>query len=76
MTREFKLYTAACITCHKNKRPNKYLRAPLQPIVASHFGQRIAIDHLEVSKTATPRGNVALLTMVDLYSSYGQIHVT
>ena len=70
MSREFKLYAAACITCHKNKRPNKYLRAPLKPITASHFGQRIAVDHLEVSKTATPRGNVALLTIVDLYSGY------
>ena len=70
MSHEFQLYTAACITCNKNKRPQKYLKAPLKTISYSHFGQGIAIDFLEPSKKATPRGNVALLTIVDLFSSY------
>ncbi|MCP4459200.1 MAG: DDE-type integrase/transposase/recombinase, partial [Cytophagales bacterium] len=70
MAFNFKLYVAACITCQRNKRPQAYLRAPLKSIHYSHFGQAIEIDHLEPMKKATPRGNVALLTIVDLYSSF------
>ena len=70
MNKEFELYTAACVTCLRNKRPKKHLRAPLKPIVYSHFGQGIAFDHLEPSKKHTARRNVALFTIVDLFSNF------
>ena len=70
MANEFRLYIAACLTCNRNKQAAATLRAPLKPIVYSHFGQGIAIDHLEPSKKATSRGIVALLTIVDMYSNY------
>ena len=70
MANEFRLYIAACLTCNRNKQPSAYLKAPLKPIVYSQFGQGIAIDHLEPSKKATPRGTIALLTIVDMYSNY------
>ena len=68
--KETKLYVAACLTCQKSKPTKKYLKAPLLPQIYSHWGQCLQIDHLEVSKKKTPRGNVALLTMCDMYSSY------
>ena len=70
MKKETKLYVSACLTCQKSKPTRKYLKAPLIPQIYSHWGQCLQIDHLEVSKKKTPRGNVALLTMCDMYSSY------
>ena len=70
MSREVKLYTAACLTCQRSKRAQRHLKAPLKPIICNHFNQCIQIDHLEPSKKKTPRGYVALLNIVDKYSSY------
>ena len=70
MKKEVKLYVSACLVCQKAKPTNKFLKAPLMPQIYSHFGQAIQLDHLEPSKKKTPRGNVALLTIVDMYSSY------
>ena len=70
MKYEFKLYISACLTCNRNKQPKTFLKAPLRPIIYSYFGQAIAIDHLEPSKTATARGVIALLTIVDAFSNY------
>ena len=70
MKREFRLYIAACLTCNRTKQTHAFLRAPLRPIHYHHFGQGIAIDHLEPTKTPTPRGHVALLTITDMFSSF------
>ena len=43
---------------------------PLKPIIYSHFNFGITIDHLEPSKTPTPRGHVGLLTITDNFTSY------
>ena len=70
MRKEFDLWIAACITCNKTKQPRYFLKARLKNIIYSHFGQAIQLDHLEPSKTPTPRGNVALLTITDMFTSY------
>eukprot|EP00116_Pleurobrachia_bachei_P001258 sb/3461520/ len=70
MKDEIKLYVAACVTCQRSKATNRPLKAPLKPQVYHHFNQCIQIDHLEPSKQRTPRGHVALLTIVDMYSGY------
>ena len=70
MKQEFKLWIQACLTCCKTKQAQAYGKMPMKPIVYSHFGQAISIDHLEPSKTPTPRGNVALLTITDMFTSY------
>ena len=70
MKKEFELYVAACLTCYRNKQPKAYLRAPLKPVVYKHFNDAISLDHIEPSKTPTPRRNVALLTIVDMATNY------
>ena len=70
MRREFKLYINACLTCNRTKQATFIRRAPLKPIVYSHFGQAIQIDHIEPSKKPTPRGHVAILTITDMFTSY------
>ena len=70
MKKDFKLYIAACLTCNRNKQPKAYLRAKLKSVVYHNFNDAICIDHLEPSKTATPRGNTALLTIVDCATNY------
>ena len=70
MKKEIQLFVQACLTCQRTKPPNKYLRAPLKPQIYDHFNACIQIDHLEPSKKKTPRGHVALLTIVDMWSSY------
>ena len=67
---EIKLYVSACVTCQRTKPTSKFLKAPLKPQIYHHFNQCIQIDHLEPTKKPTPRGHVALLTIVDMYSSY------
>eukprot|EP00116_Pleurobrachia_bachei_P002147 sb/3462409/ len=67
---EIKLYVGACITCHQVKATNRPLKAPLKPQFCESFNACLQIDHLEPQKGRTPSGNVALLTMIDLYSSY------
>ena len=67
---EFELYIGSCLQCARSKQPKAFLRAPMKPIVYSEFNQAISIDHLEPSKTPTPRGVVALLTICDMYSNY------
>ena len=42
----------------------------MSPIVYTGFNQASSIDHLEPSKTPTPRGNVALLTICDMFTNY------
>ena len=70
MKKEIKLFVDACIKCQKIKAPSKYLKAPVMPQIYNHFNACIQIDHLEPSKKKTPRGHVALLTIVDMWSSY------
>ena len=70
MKKEFELWIAACLVCNKTKQTKAFKRAELRPIRYSHFGQAISLDHLEVSKTPTSRGNVALLTITDMFTSY------
>ena len=70
MKQEFKLYIAACITCARTKQTTSVKNAPLKTIYYHHFNQGISIDHIEPTKSKTPRGNVALLTITDMYSSY------
>ncbi|KAL5263050.1 hypothetical protein ACHWQZ_G008446 [Mnemiopsis leidyi] len=70
MKKEIKLFVDACIKCQKIKAPSKYLKAPVKPQIYNHFNACIQIDHLEPSKKKTPRGHVALLTIVDMWSSY------
>ena len=68
--REFKMYCGACVVCARNKQSQGFLKAPLKPIVYTEFNQCISVDFNEPSKTKTKRGNVALLTIVDMYSNY------
>ena len=70
MKKEFKLWIEACLTCCKTKQAQAHGKMPMKPIFYSHFGQAISIDHLEPSKKPTPRGNVALLTITDMFTSY------
>ena len=70
MKEEVKLYVSACVTCQRSKATNRPLKAPLKPLIYNSFNSCIQIDHLEPSKQRTSRGNVALLTIVDMYSSY------
>lgn len=67
---EFELWIKACLTCNRAKQIQSTLRAPLKPIIYSHPFQAIQIDHLEVTKKPTPRGNVAILALTDLFSGY------
>ena len=69
-SKQFKLYCEACITCARSKQPHSFKRAPLKPIVYSQFGNCLAIDYLEPSKSPTRRGHTALLTMVDMFTNY------
>ena len=69
-SKNFKMYCEACVTCARSKQPHSFKRAEMRPIFYSHFGQCVAIDYLEPSKTPTKRGHTALLTMVDMYSNY------
>ena len=70
MKREFKMYCGACVVCARNKQSQGSLKAPLKPIVYNEFNQCISVDFNEPSKVKTKRGNVALLTIVDMYSNY------
>jgi transposase InsO family protein len=70
MRKEFEMWINACLVCNKTKQTKAFRRAPLRPITYNHPFQAISIDHLEVSKTPTPRGNRALLTITDMFSSY------
>jgi transposase InsO family protein len=70
MRKEFEIWINACLVCNKTKQTQAFRKAPLKPIVYNHPFQAISIDHLEVSKTPTPRGNRALLTITDMFSSY------
>ena len=67
---EFKLYIKSCLQCARAKQPQAFLRAPLKRIEYSEFGQCISLDHLEPSKSPTPNGIVAILTICDSYSNY------
>ena len=55
---------------NRAKQTKAFKRAPLKPIIYSHFGQAISIDHTECSKKPTPRGNIALLVITDIFTSY------
>eukprot|EP00116_Pleurobrachia_bachei_P000983 sb/3461245/ len=68
--KHFKLYCQACLSCARSKQPHSFKKAPLKPIVYTEFGQCLAIDYLEYSKTPNSRGYTALLTMVDMFSNY------
>ena len=70
LEKEFKLYIGSCIECARTKQPKAYFKAALSPIVYTEFNQAVSIDHLEPSKTPTPRGNVALLTICDMFTNY------
>ena len=70
MKHEFELWIKACLTCNRAKQTKAFKRAPLKPIIYSHFGQAISIDHTECSKKPTPRGNIALLVITDIFTSY------
>ena len=70
LKKEFKLYIGSCLECARTKQPKSYLKAAMKPIVYTEFNQAISIDHLEPSKTPTPRGNVALLTICDMFTNY------
>ena len=70
MKKDFGMYVAACLTCNRNKQPKAYLRAKLKTVVHHNFNDAICIDHLEPSKVPTPRGNTALLTIVDCATNY------
>ena len=67
---EFKLYIAACLTCNRINQPTAYLKVPLKPVVYYEFNDCISLDHLEVSKTPTPRRNTALLVIIDKATNY------
>ena len=70
MKREFKMYCGACVVCARHKQSQGFLKAPLKSIVYTEFNQCISVDFNEPSKTKTKRGNVSLLTIVDMYSNY------
>ena len=70
LKQEFELYIGSCVTCGRTKQPTTFSRAPLKSITYTEFNQCISIDHLEPSKTATARGNVALLTICDHFTNY------
>ena len=71
METDFQLYIAACIKCNSIKQPRKYLKAPLQCILYSHFNQAVCIDHIVPEMSgSTPRNNRYILTIVDMYTGY------
>ena len=70
MRKNFKLYCEACLTCARSKQPHSFGKAPLKPSVYTQFGDCIAIDHLERSKTGNARGYKAILTITDLHTNY------
>ena len=70
MRKEFELWVNACLVCNRTKQAQALLRAPLRPIIYNHPFQAISIDHLEVSKTPTPRGITALLNITDMFTGY------
>ena len=70
MRNEFDLWVKACIVCNKTKQTRAFKRAPLRPIIYNHFNQAISIDLLEPSKIPTPRRNVALLGITDMFTGY------
>ena len=71
MKTDFELYISACIRCNSIKQPKKYLKAPLQCIMYSHFNQAICIDHIVPEATAsTPRNFRYILTVVDMWSGF------
>ena len=70
MRNEFEMWVKACIVCNKTKQTRAFRKAPLRPIIYNHFNQAISVDLLEPSKSPTPRRNVALLTITDMFTSY------
>ena len=56
-SKHFKMYCDACVTCARSKQPHNFKRAEMKPIFYSEFGQCVAIDYLEPSKTPT-RGDI------------------
>ena len=70
MRNEFEMWVKACIICNKTKQTRAFRKAPLVPIIYNHFNQAISVDLLEPTKTPTPRRNVALLTITDMFTSY------
>ena len=70
MRNEFEMWVKACIICNKTKQTRAFKKAPLLPMIYNHFNQAISVDLLEPTKTPTPRRNVALLTITDMFTSY------
>lgn len=69
MKEELKLYIQACNICNESKRPQKYFKPHLKPIIYTEFNQCISIDHLVVN-IATPRRNKYILTITCHYTNY------
>ena len=68
---EVDLFVKSCVTCGLTKPPTKYLRAPLQHVIATEFNQILVIDHIVPEKEgATPRRNRYILTMVDAFTGF------
>ena len=65
------LFVKSCIDCGLVKQPQKYLKAPLQHVIAHELNDVLVIDHIiPTVEGTTPRGNRYILTLTDLFSGY------
>ena len=70
MKYHFELFVTSCVMCNSNKPPRQYLRAPLQPLIFTEFGQCLAIDHIVPDVSSTNNTYKYILSMVDCFSNY------
>ena len=68
---EFEYYVKSCTKCHEAKQPQKFVKAPLRPVIFKEFNQGVSIDHIVVSQDhVTARGNRYILTITCLFTGY------
>ena len=68
---EFEYYINSCPKCHEFKQPQKFIKAPMRPVIFREFNQGVAIDHIVVSQDqVTARGNRYILTITCLFTGY------